>query len=125
MSTSTLYDRVGGQDFFDQLVDKFYEAVQSDPLLRAMYPSDLTDAKRHLALFLAQYWGGPAHYNDERGHPRLRLRHAPFDITGAARDAWLVAMLGAIEALRGQLSDEDYNDLRAYVDMAAHQLRNR
>jgi hemoglobin len=89
-----------------------------------MYPSDLTDAKRHLVLFLVQYWGGPRTYEVERGHPRLRQRHAPFRVTKRARDAWLNAMTGALNASRDVLSDEQYDELLAYFTMAAHQLRN-
>ena len=89
---STLYEQVGGQGFFDRLVDGFYEAVERDESLRALYPPDLTESKRHLTLFLVQYWGGPTTYMQERGHPRLRMRHAPFRITKEARDAWIAAM---------------------------------
>jgi hemoglobin len=89
-----------------------------------MYPDDLTDAKRHLALFLAQYFGGPTTYNDERGHPRLRMRHAPFRITKRARDAWLEAMRYALSEVHEQLSDEDLVEMDAYFAMAANQLRN-
>ena len=73
-----MYDRVGGEPFFVELVDRFYEGVAGDPTLRPLYPADLTDAKAHLAAFLVQYWGGPAAYSAARGHPRLRMRHAPF-----------------------------------------------
>jgi hemoglobin len=93
-SESTLYERVGGQAFFDALVEAFYEHVQADEILIAMYPEELTDSKVHLSLFLAQYWGGPPTYSELRGHPRLRMRHAPFRITKRARDAWLAAMRG-------------------------------
>jgi hemoglobin len=121
---TTLFDRVGGQAFFDELVEHFYVSVVNDELLRPMYPDDLTDAKRHLALFLAQYFGGPATYNDERGHPRLRMRHAPFRITKRARDAWLEAMRYALSEVHEQLSDEDLVEMDAYFAMAANQLRN-
>src|SRR5690606_4830219 len=79
-------DAVGGQAFFDELVERFYRGVAGDPLLRPMYPDDLAAPKRHLALFLGQYWGGPTIYSDERGHPRLRMRHVPFLIAEAERD---------------------------------------
>ncbi len=95
---STYFGRLGGQAWFDGLVDKFYARVDSDPLLRPMYSEDLTDAKRHLATFLAQFWGGPSTYLEERGHPALRRRHAPFPISTAARDAWVDAMREALEA---------------------------
>ncbi len=91
-----------------------------------MYPDDLTESKRHLALFLAQYWGGPGTYGEERGHPRLRMRHAPFVIGPAERDAWLRHMLGALLELHGasRISDADMSELRTYLEMAAGQLAN-
>ena len=95
----SVYDAVGGADFFVDLVDAFYDGVASDLLLRPLYPDDLTDSRRHLAGFLQQYWGGPTTYSDERGHPRLRMRHAPFVIGEPERDAWLRHMLGALDAL--------------------------
>ena len=94
-----LFDAVGGQPFFDELVERFYRDVESDPLLRPMYPDDLAASKRHLALFLGQYWGGPTTYSDERGHLRLRMRHVPFAIGGAERDAWLRHMAAALDSL--------------------------
>jgi hemoglobin len=119
-----MYEQVGGDAFFHDLVEAFYVAVSSDELLRPMYPEDLTDAKRHLELFLIQYWGGPTTYMEERGHPRLRMRHVPFAITKRARDAWMSAMTFALESVRDQLSDEQYNEFYEYFDMAARQLRN-
>ena len=94
-----LFDAVGGQPFFDELVARFYRGVDADPVLRPMYPDDLTESTRHLALFLGQYWGGPTTYNDERGHPRLRMRHVPFVIGEAERDAWLRHMCAALDSL--------------------------
>ena len=94
-----LFDAVGGQPFFDELVERFYRGVAADPQLRPLYPDDLTGPKRHLALFLGQYWGGPTTYSDERGHPRLRMRHAPFVIGEAERDAWLRHMAAALDSL--------------------------
>jgi hemoglobin len=120
----TLYEQVGGQPFFERLVDCFYEAVEQDELLRAMYPDDLTESRRHLILFLVQYWGGPAQYMEERGHPRLRMRHAPFCITKQARDAWIAAMNQALAHVRGELNDEQFEDLNSYFEMAATQMRN-
>lgn len=96
MNGPTVYEVVGGQAFFDALVDRFYDRVEHDPLLRPMYPADLGPGKRALAMFLAQYWGGPPEYSAEKGHPRLRMRHLPFVIDEAARDAWLTAMLAAV-----------------------------
>jgi hemoglobin len=118
------FDQVGGEAFFVQLVDAFYAVVETDETLRPMYPDDLTEARRHLTLFLMQYWGGPRTYQDERGHPRLRMRHAPFRVTKSARDAWLRAMGSALESVRGQLSDEQFDEMSSYFAMAANQLRN-
>jgi hemoglobin len=95
----TVYDAVGGRPFFVDLVDGFYAGVSADLLLRPLYPEDLTDSRRHLTGFLTQYWGGPSTYSDERGHPRLRMRHAPFAIGDAERDAWLRHMLGSLDAV--------------------------
>ena len=120
----TLYDQVGGQAFFERLVDGFYAAVAVDDLLRPMYPDDLTESKRTLTMFLCQYWGGPTTYMDERGHPRLRMRHAPFRITKKARDAWMAAMTSALAGVRSELSQEQFDEMLAYFDMAAHQMRN-
>jgi hemoglobin len=119
-----LFDQVGGEGFFVRLVDAFYDAVENDETLRPMYPEDLTDARRHLMLFLVQYWGGPRTYQDERGHPRLRMRHAPFRVTKTARDAWLSAMGGALDSVRDELNDEQREELSSYFTMAANQLRN-
>ena len=122
----TLYERAGGDAFFVDLVDRFYEGVAGDPVLRPMYPDDLVAARAHLALFLVQYWGGPATYNEQRGHPRLRMRHAPFVIGTMERDAWLrhmtAAVRGAVAAAGLDAGDEA--ELLAYFDMAAHQLMN-
>lgn len=94
----TVHEAVGGDGFFHDLVDAFYDGVEQDPLLRPSYPEDLADSKRWLALFLIQYWGGPTTYDDHRGHPRLRMRHAPFVIGMAERNAWLRHMSAAVEA---------------------------
>ena len=124
MVEASLFEQVGGEAFFVQLVDAFYEAVAEDETLRPMYPEDLEESKRHLTLFLIQYWGGPGTYQEERGHPRLRMRHAPFRINKIARDAWLVAMNAALVSVRDQLSDEQFAEMTSYFDMAASQLRN-
>ena len=121
---ATFFDQVGGHAFFQRLVSNFYVEVEIDELLRPMYPEDLTESKRHFELFLEQYWGGPKSYSEERGHPRLRMRHAPFRINRMARDAWLAAMSRALEKERAVLSDEQFNELHGYFDMAAHQMRN-
>ncbi len=96
MTQATVFEVVGGQPFFDALVERFYLHVETDRVLRPLYPDDLAPGKRALALFLGQYWGGPTTYSDERGHPRLRLRHAPFAIAARERAAWLAAMLAAL-----------------------------
>ena len=91
----SLYDRAGGTPFFEALVGRFYVGVEADPLLRPLYPEpDLAGARHRLTLFLIQYWGGPTTYDEERGHPRLRMRHAPFAIGPAERDRWLVQCVG-------------------------------
>jgi hemoglobin len=120
----TLYEQVGGQPFFERLVDGFYAAIAQDELLRPMYPEDLTESKRTMVLFLCQYWGGPTTYMQERGHPRLRMRHVPFSITKKARDAWIVAMTLALEGVRSELTPDQFDEMTAYFDMAAHQMRN-
>jgi hemoglobin len=120
----SLFDQVGGEAFIERLVDSFYDGVERDEILRPMYPEDLTEARRHLTLFLIQYWGGPRTYQEERGHPRLRMRHAPFRVTKSARDAWLQAMGGALESVRDDLNDEQFEELTSYFTMAANQLRN-
>jgi hemoglobin len=123
---NALYDRVNGEQFFVDLIDRFYLGVAGDPLLRPLYPDDLTESKRHLALFLVQYWGGPPTYNEQRGHPRLRMRHVPFVIGPAERDAWLRHMLGAVDQMvvTGDLSASDAEELHDYFEMAARSLVN-
>ena len=97
MTQTTVFEVVGGQPFFDALVERFYTRVDADPTLRPLYPTDLAPGMRALALFLGQYWGGPPAYSAEKGHPRLRMRHAPFAIASRERDAWLAAMLAALD----------------------------
>ena len=97
-----VHDAVGGEPFFLDVVDRFYDGVAGDPVLRPMYPEDLTEARRYLALFLQQYWGGPGTYSAERGHPRLRMRHAPFVVGEAERDAWLRHMLAALDSVSAE-----------------------
>jgi hemoglobin len=121
---ATLYDRAGGMPFFDSLVGRFYAGVATDPVLRPLYPdADLAPAQRRLTLFLAQYWGGPRTYDDERGHPRLRMRHAPFAIGPAARDRWLELMRAALAEL--DPPSDVAAELDAYLAMAAEAMRNR
>lgn len=100
----SVHDAVGGEAFFVELVDGFYARVASDLLLRPLYPDDLTDSRRHLVLFLQQYWGGPDTYSVERGHPRLRQRHLPFVIGEPERDAWLRHMTAALDAVATERS---------------------
>jgi hemoglobin len=118
----TVYDDVGGQEFFDKLVERFYKGVATDLLLRPLYPDDLIEPARHLAGFLAQYWGGPPAYSEERGHPRLRMRHAPFVITAAERDAWLRHMSAAIADM--ELGDATRTQMLDYFVMAADAMIN-
>jgi hemoglobin len=119
----TLFDAVGGMPFFEGLVRRFYEGVSADPTLRPLYPEDLEPPTRHLALFLAQYWGGPTTYDLERGHPRLRMRHAPFPIGSAERDRWLVHMRAAVDAMDPPAPAR--SALLEYFEMAAEAMRNR
>ena len=119
----SLFDAVGGEEFFVKLVDGFYVGIESDEVLRPMYvDQDLTQARRHLTLFLQQYWGGPAIYQAERGHPRLRMRHYEFKINPAARDAWLKHMRAAVDQL--ELSPLDDAELWDYLERAAHDMLN-
>jgi hemoglobin len=121
---TTLYERAGGMPFFERLVGHFYGAVATDPILRPLYPeADLTPAQHRLTLFLAQYWGGPRTYDEERGHPRLRMRHAPFQIDAVARDRWLLLMRAALAAEAPP--DDVVSELDAYLAMAAEAMRNR
>jgi hemoglobin len=122
----SVYEAVGGRPFFDDLVAGFYAGVSTDVLLRPMYPEDLTDSRAHLAGFLVQYWGGPSTYSDERGHPRLRMRHAPFLIGEAERDAWLRHMLGSLDAVAAGRATpaEPLARIRAYLTDVADFLVN-
>ena len=119
----SLYDAVGGEQVFRQLVDRFYEGVALDPVLRPLYPDeDLTAAKQRLRMFLEQYWGGPTTYSEQRGHPRLRMRHAPFQVDQAAHDAWLKHMRVAVDELG--LSEEHEHTLWNYLTYAAASMVN-
>ena len=119
---TSVFDRVGGMAFFTKLVEDFYSQVELSLVLRAMYPEDLDEAKTHLALFLAQYFGGPAQYQAVRGHPRLRMRHAPYVIDVDARDAWLAAMLHAVA--QSTAGPTERAELVSYFDSSAHSLQN-
>lgn len=119
----TFYEAVGGEETFRRLVHRFYQGVAADPLLRPLYPEeDLGPAEERLRLFLIQYWGGPHTYNDLRGHPRLRMRHFPFKIGMAERDAWLRNMRVALDEIA--LPEQLEKMLWDYLTMAANSLVN-
>jgi hemoglobin len=122
MSDISVYDAVGGMPFFATLVERFYARVAKDIMLRPLYPDDLGPPAEHLALFLAQYWGGPTTYNEDRGHPRLRMRHAPFAIGKRERDRWMTAMLAALDD--AHLEPELHQRFVDYFTMAADHLIN-
>ncbi|MCK1798649.1 globin [Streptomyces sp. XM4193] len=123
LQQQTFFEQVGGEETFRRLVRVFYEGVAEDPLLRPMYPEeDLGPAEERLALFLMQYWGGPRTYSDERGHPRLRMRHAPFTVDQAAHDAWLRHMRAAVDSL--ELAPELEQQLWNYMVYAARSMIN-
>ncbi len=120
----TFYERVGGEIFFNDLVSNFYGYVANDPILRPMYPEDgLKAAGFRLQKFLEQYWGGPKTYSEERGHPRLRMRHAGFHINSAARDAWLNCMKQVIEGM--EMETDLREELWSYLEMAADSMVNQ
>ncbi|MGN7800991.1 globin [Leifsonia sp. 22587] len=117
------YDEVGGRPTFQRLVDAFYDGVADDPVLRPMYPEeDLGPAKERLLLFLEQYWGGPTTYSQQRGHPRLRMRHNPFKVNPDARDRWLAHMRVAVERL--ELPPLQEETLWSYLERAAFAMVN-
>jgi hemoglobin len=119
----SVYEAVGGRDYFERLVDAFYDGVAVDPLLRPMYPNNLTAAKRNMVEFLGQYWGGPTDYSDRKGHPRLRMRHAPFPVDEAAKNAWLTHMEAAVSSTEG--TDENIRrNMVDYFRMAADHMLN-
>ena len=123
-SARTFYEEVGGAPTFSRLVTRFYAGVRTDPLLAPLYPQDdWAGAETRLRTFLEQYWGGPTTYSDARGHPRLRMRHAPFAIGAAERDAWLRNMREAVDSL--ELTPEQDARLWGYMEMAAHSMQNR
>jgi hemoglobin len=119
----TFYDAVGGAQFFTDLVDGFYEGVETDSVLRPMYPEgDLADARRHLTWFFEQYWGGPKTYQEERGHPRLRMRHAEFVVDSDARDRWVKHMKASLD--RMEMEPHLRDELWTYLVSAAEFLIN-
>jgi hemoglobin len=123
-SPQTFYDAVGGHETFVQIVHRFYEQVADDPVLRPLYPEeDLAPAEERLRMFLEQYWGGPQTYSQQRGHPRLRMRHAPFAIGPLERDAWLRCMRVAVDEAR--LDPERHRQIWEYMEMAAMSMMNK
>jgi hemoglobin len=119
----SFYEAIGGEPTFRGIVHRFYELVADDDLLRPMYPeADLGPAEDRLRMFLEQYWGGPTTYSDQRGHPRLRMRHAPYPVTPAARDRWLAHMRVAVKDAR--LAPIHEATLWDYLERAAYSMVN-
>ncbi|MGQ0481224.1 MAG: globin [Pseudonocardia sp.] len=117
------YAEVGGAETFHKIVSRFYQQVADDPVLRPLYPEeDLGPAEVRLRMFLEQYWGGPRTYSDQRGHPRLRMRHGPFRIGPIERDAWLRCMRVAVD--EAGLDDRHRSMLWQYLEMAAASMVN-
>lgn len=121
-SALTLYEAVGGASYFEKLVADFYSRVENDPVIRPLYPDDLGPSITHTALFLIQYWGGPATYSQTRGHPRLRMRHAPFKIGQAERNAWLSHMAASVT--ESDAIAEAKSMMLAYFDNASTAMIN-
>lgn len=120
---TTFFDQVGGHETFRRLVDEFYRGVAVDPVLKPMYPEeDLGPAAERLTMFLEQYWGGPGTYSEQRGHPRLRMRHMPFKVNPDARDRWLTHMREAVDSL--DLPPLLHETLWDYLERAAHAMVN-
>ena len=120
---ASFYAQVGGHETFVRLVDAFYDGVAADPVLRPIYPEeDLAPARERLRMFLEQYWGGPTTYSEQRGHPRLRMRHAPFRVNPEARDHWLTHMRAAVESLH--LAPINESILWDYLERAAWSMVN-
>lgn len=126
---ASLHDAVGGDAFFERLVERFYEGVAGDEVLLPLYPegADLSGARHRLSMFLVQYWGGSGVYSEERGHPRLRMRHAPFPIGSPERDRWLVHMLAALDATAAERGTDAAlrDEMAAYFARAAEHMVNR
>jgi hemoglobin len=120
---ATVYEDAGGDAAFRKLVDLFYAKIETDPLLRPMFPADLGPGKEHQFLFLTQFFGGPARYSERRGHPRLRARHLPFPIGTREAETWLGHMLTAID--EAGIPEPARSKMRNYFDYAAHFLINR
>ena len=123
VAPENFYDAVGGEPTFRRIVGRFYQLVGEDPVLRPLYPEeDLTVAEERLRMFLIQYWGGPRTYSEQRGHPRLRMRHAPFRIGPTERDAWLRCMRTAVD--EAGLDEAHRRVLWEYLETAAHSMLN-
>ncbi len=122
----TLFEAVGGFEWFHRVVDDFFDRVEQDPVVRKVYPDDLSEPRRRTAMFLGQYWGGPSHYSEERGHPRLRARHFPFVIGQAERDGWVRHMMDAIDAngLEPDVFQLVRPMLEQYIEQAATAMIN-
>lgn len=124
---STFYEQVGGEETFRAITKRFYEEVARDELLAPMYPEypDLTGAEERLRMFLEQYWGGPHTYSDQRGHPRLRMRHIPYRVGPLERDAWLRCMDIAVASIPADVLDDEHRArMTEYFHAAAHSLMN-
>ena len=119
-----LYEEMGGRDTFEKIVSHFYALVSVDPILRPMYPDDdMKGAAERLLMFLEQYWGGPTTYSEQRGHPRLRMRHAGFHIGEMERDVWLRLMKSAVDEI--EMRDDLKEELWNYLVMAANSMVNQ
>ncbi|MFD4428266.1 globin [Nocardia rhizosphaerihabitans] len=125
-TTTSFYEAVGGAETFRRIVSVFYREVAADEILRPLYPEeDLGPAERRMRMFLEQYWGGPRTYSDERGHPRLRMRHNPFVIGPLERDAWIRCMTIAVGEIEPSILDDEHRKtLMDYFQMAAASLQN-
>lgn len=121
-SEFNVYEQVGGDPVFRQLVNDFYARIEADPVLRPMFPADLEAGKEWQFLFLTQFFGGPARYSSERGHPRLRMRHSPFPIDQTARDHWLAHMLAAMDAVG--ISEPSHSLMKDYFVRASTAMMN-
>jgi len=120
---TTFYDEIGGFETFRRIVATFYEGVATDEVLRPLYPEeDLGPAEERFLLFLVQYWGGPTTYSDTRGHPRLRMRHAPFAVNPEAKDRWLVHFREGLDSV--ELTPEQDAKFWDYVTHAAQFMVN-
>lgn len=127
----SLFEVVGGEAYFVALVERFFEDVEKNDLIRPMYPKNIKQARQHTWSFLIQYWGGPQTYSEKRGHPRLRMRHMPFEIGTAERDAWFLMMQAAVDetplpaGLPAEAVTEVRGMLNQYFDRAATAMINQ